>query len=297
MKFSSANTLLVTFLLLANHSFAQNTPSSCETKLKTYKDWKETAQTQWSLFLKSQNSGSLQYIGAFHSTDPTHQQFTQIKEAWNQQKPTLVFFEGPDRGTAASETETIQKLGESGFVRYLAKANGVKTQSLEMSPQQEIDQLVASGKFTPEQVKLFFVLREASRLRDRKGLKGEQLTEAVAQLLVKVNTVIRGYEKVIPDVPALQEAFGKYWASPANWQEVPAAWFDPLGDGQKTGGKFTNEINRLNSEHRNLHMYRLLSAAVLKGEHVLAVVGRNHVPMQADALQCALGISTPQTKK
>jgi hypothetical protein len=228
-------------------------------------------------------------MGAQHSTDPAHPQFAQIKQAWQTQKPTLVFFEGPNRGTAATADETIQQLGESGYVRFLALAEGVKTQSLEMSPQEEVDQLLSTGRFSKEQIKLFFVLREVSRLRDRKGLKDEQLQDAVAQLLAKVNTVIKGFEDVVPDVAALQVAYQKYWSAPANWWQAPASWFTPGGNGEETGGKFTNEINRLYSENRDRHMYRLLSHAVLKGEKVFAVVGRNHVPMQAEALKCALG--------
>ena len=47
-------------------------------------------------------------------------------------------------------------------------------------------------------------------------------------------------------------------------------------------------INAASSEARNAHMYRVLSRAALSGERVFAVVGRNHVPMQAEALRCAL---------
>ncbi|WP_210486196.1 hypothetical protein [Rufibacter aurantiacus] len=275
--------LLSPFVLMA-----QNTNTDCDLKLVSYKGWKETLATQWTLSLPGPTGGNLQYLGAVHSTDPAHPQFAQIKQTWQAQKPTLVFFEGPNRGTAATEEETIKQFGESGYVRFLAQAEAIKTQSLEMSPQEEVDQLMESGRFGKDQVKLFFLLREASRLRERKGFNEEQLKAAMAQLLPKANQMIKGFDEVIPDVASLQVAYQKYWTSPANWWEAPANWFDPLGDGLKTGGKFTNEINRLNSENRNRHMYRLLSEAVLRGEKVLAVVGRNHVPMQAEALKCTL---------
>jgi hypothetical protein len=35
-------------------------------------------------------------------------------------------------------------------------------------------------------------------------------------------------------------------------------------------------------------MYTVLSRAVIEGKKVFAVVGRNHVATQADALRCAL---------
>jgi hypothetical protein len=178
--------------------------------------------------------------------------------------------------------------GKSGYVRFLAKAEGIKTQSLEPSPQEEVDYLISLNKFAPEQIKLFYILREASRLRERKNLNEEQIKTAIGQLLQKANSMIPAFASVLPDVASLQPAYGKYWSAPANWWEAPVAWFTPGGDGDKTGGKFTHTINRHSSEYRNLHMYRLLTDAVLRGERVFAVVGRNHVPMQAEAIRCAL---------
>ncbi|MBA3321606.1 MAG: hypothetical protein H0T45_09230 [Pyrinomonadaceae bacterium] len=48
------------------------------------------------------------------------------------------------------------------------------------------------------------------------------------------------------------------------------------------------EINQESSGYRNLHMFRVLAQAAREGKKVFAVVGRNHVPMQAPALRCAL---------
>ncbi|KAA3436691.1 hypothetical protein [Rufibacter hautae] len=286
--FAMGSMVLALFLASFSQSKAQTPPTDCDTKLLSYKNWKETPTTQWNLTLQSPSGGSLEYIGTTHTSDPTHAQFAQIKQAWNTLKPTLAFFEGPNRGVAATEEETIKQFGESGYVRFLAQADGIKTVTLEMSPQEEIDQLLKSSRFSKEQVKLFFVLREASRLRERKVLNEDQLKTAITQLLQKANTMIKGFDGVIPDLAALQVAYQKYWTAPVHWWEAPTAWFDPLGDSLKTGGNFTNDINRQSSENRNAHMYRILSEAVLRGERVLAVVGRNHVPMQAEALKCAL---------
>ncbi|MBJ6118575.1 hypothetical protein JAO76_10255 [Pontibacter sp. BT310] len=281
--------LIPVFLILHADVHAQGQlEESCEQKLISYLNWKETPNTKWSLILNGPTGTKLNYIGARHSDDAADPQFKVIREAWQAQKPTLAFFEGPDRGTADSETETIKQFGESGYVRYLAKEAGIKTQSLEPSPQDEVRYLLSLKKFTPEQIKLFFILREASRLRDRKGLNEEELKATIAQLLVKANKLLPDLATVIPDTNALQTAYEKYWTTPANWWQAPAGWFDPLKNGAETGGKFTNDINRHNSEFRNLHMYRIITEAVSRGEKVFAVVGRNHVPMQAAAISCAL---------
>lgn len=262
--------------------------TSCDSKLISYLNWEETPHTEWSLQLTRPDGGSLQYIGASHSDDATHPQFELIRQAWKDQSPTLAFFEGPDRGTADSGTETIKRLGESGFVRYMAGLAGVPTQTLEPRPQEEVNYLLSLKEFTPEQIKLFYILREANRLRERKNMSVEQTKEAIGQLMDKANKVLPALAAVLPDIASLQPAYAKYWSAPANWWEAPTEWFTPGGNGEETGGKFTNAINRHSSEFRNLHMYRLLTDAVLRGERVFAVVGRNHVPMQAEAIRCTL---------
>ncbi|WP_439881915.1 hypothetical protein ACSX1A_01890 [Pontibacter sp. MBLB2868] len=262
--------------------------SNCDTKLISYLNWKETPATEWSLNVSASNGGNLEYIGASHSDDTTHPQFTTLRKTWDSQKPTIAFFEGPDRGTAETEAETINKFGESGYVRFLAKTAGIKAQSLEPGPQDEVNYLLSLKQFTPEQIKLFFILREASRLRERKGMNEAQIKAAIAQLLSKANSMVPAFATVLPNVESLQPAYEKYWSAPANWWEAPTAWFKPDSNGEDTGGQFTNDINRHSSEFRDLYMYRLLTNAVLQGEKVFAVVGRNHVPMQAEAIKCVL---------
>ncbi len=86
----------------------------------------------------------------------------------------------------------------------------------------------------------------------------------------------------------MEAAYKRYQTTPANWWEAPQAWFDPLKKSQETGGIFTNEINKKSSEFRNQNMYEMLAKKVLEGRRVFAVIGRNHVSMQAKALKCAL---------
>src|SRR5687768_8168245 len=95
--------LIPALLLLQPDNHAQNlADKSCEQKLVSYLDWKETPDTRWSLVINEETGTRLNYIGAKHSDDTNDPQFIVIKEAWQAQKPTIAFFEGPDRGTADS---------------------------------------------------------------------------------------------------------------------------------------------------------------------------------------------------
>ncbi|HWH17631.1 MAG TPA: hypothetical protein VNT77_04735, partial [Allosphingosinicella sp.] len=182
---------------------------------------------------------------------------------------------------------TIRQLGESGYVRFLAGRAGIKTQSLEPSPPEQVRMLLE--QFPADQVMLFFILREAARLRDREGLASAALDGAVAKLLERMQPMAAaiGVEP-IADIAALEAAAGRYWPG-RDWRGLPAGWFSPLGDDEKQGSVFTAAINRTDSMNRNRHMVRLLAAAVKAGERPFAVVGRNHVPMQVPALRCLLG--------
>ena len=261
--------------------------ATCAGKLIAYADWPKVKDPVFSLDVsgKSGGGGRLYYFGAEHSADPAHAQFAEIERAWNALKPTVAFYEGPNRPLSETKDETIKQTGESGFVRFLAKRDGVPVASLEPLPADEAAYVMR--KFSSEQVMLFYVLRETARLRDRRKLPEAELKAAVAQLLERASKM-KGFEGAFTDVAGLETAYRKYWTSPANWWEAPQAWFAPGKSSQATGGIFTNDINTLSSEYRDLHMYRSLAGATLEGKRVFAVVGRNHVPMQSPALRCAI---------
>ena len=242
-----------------------------------YGSWKATVSTSWDF-----RGAGVAVLGAEHSRDPSHEQFARIASAFASAKPTLVLFEGPDRGVATSREETIKAGGESAFARLLAKGAGVPARSLEPPPGEQLKAL--AGTFPEDQVMLFFVLREAARIRDREHLSGQKLDGAIATLLQRAAGM--GPMPFV-DLVGLDQAFRKYWPD-RDWGTVDARWFDPLADDAATGGKFFAAINRANSTNRNRHLVKLLTDAAGKGERVFVVVGRNHVPMIAPALECAL---------
>ena len=258
---------------------------ACEAQIVSYQAWAKNPDSTW-IFHRDVPAGGLYYFGAEHANDPAHPQFEAIEAAFERFRPTLIFYEGPVRPLGAGRRETIEQYGESGFVRFLAQEAGLPVARLEPDPVAEAQYVLQS--FSPEQVKLFYVLRETARLRERLHLSEPELREAVARLLERA-AALPGFENVLLSLDDLEASYRKYWSGPAAWWQAPAAWFDPLRASAETGGIFTNDVNRVSSHFRNLHMARVLAAAVLRGERVFAVVGRNHVPLQVPALRCALG--------
>jgi hypothetical protein len=143
------------------------------------------------------------------------------------------------------------------------------------------------GKFDGDQIMLFFVLREAARLRDREHLSGPPLDAAVGALLAKAEPLAQaaGLQTRVRDLGSLTAAAKAEWPA-MDWRDMPSTWFAP-GEGAAEA-KFLPAINTAVSEVRNVHMVRLFTEAAANGARVFAVVGRNHVPMIAPALECAL---------
>lgn len=254
------------------------------------KDWKETEKTEWDVEIKVAK-GSLRYLGAQHLDNPNHPQFQRIKEEFEKFKPSIAFYEGPNRGIADSDTLTIRKFGETGYVRFLAAQNGVKTKSLEPSPVALYRYLCT--KFDQEKVDIYMLTKEAMRLRTRKNYSQQQIEGETIQLLGQFQKMLAAETKV-KSISDLGEAFEKHFQTELRWWQLPASWFDPQIDDPR----FTNKLATLSTEYRDIYMVSLLSEHIKQGENVFAVVGRNHVPLQANAIRYAVGLPpVGQSKK
>jgi hypothetical protein len=257
----------------------------CETRIVPYAGWREAADQKWSFAASSADGSSVTVFGAQHSRDPADAQVAAIAEAFAKARPTAVFFEGPDRGLAASAEEAVRRQGEAGYTRFLASKAGLTARTLEPGPAELMTSL--ESRFEADQVMLFFVLRETARLRDREHLSGASLDAAVTKLVEKAAPLATkaGLATSITDVPSLSTAAGKQWPG-LDWRSLPSNWFTP-GHGPAEA-KFLPAINTAVSEARNLHMVRVFTAAAQRGGRVFVVVGRNHVPMIAPALECEM---------
>jgi len=262
-------------------------PDSCAARIAGYASRTPGATPAADYLLElSAGDGRLVYFGAEHSSDPAHPQFAAIRDRWERTRPTVAFYEGPARPEGATAEETIRQFGESGYVRFLARQGGARAERLEPDPREEARFVAA--RFPIDQVKLFYLLRETARLRERRGMAEPQLRQAMEQMIGRVAELLPELSGTITTTGELQAAYRRYWTQPANWWEAPEAWFDPMRASTETGGIFTNDVNRASSEFRDRHMAGAIAREVRRGERVFAVVGRDHVPSQTPALRCAL---------
>lgn len=265
---------------------AQDFPAACADHVVSFAARPALATPEYRLELAAQGGGRLLYFGAEHASDPAHPQFAAIESAWGGLRPTVVFYEGPARGEAGTAEETIRRFGESGFVRFLGRRGGARIERLEPDPRAEAAHVLE--RFPAEQVKLFYLLRETARLRDRRGMAEPELRAAAEQMIARMAELFPEIAGEVRSTAELETAYRRYWTEPADWWMAPSEWFDPGRTSAETGGVFTNEVNRASSEFRDRHMFEAVAREVLRGERVLAVVGRDHVAAQSPALRCAI---------
>lgn len=269
----------ISLLFFTNLALAQK--ADYEKYIIKHGNWKETKDTKWEILLTT-SKGSLLYYGAIHEDDPKHKQFAEIKKRFEEFKPTVVFYEGPNRGTAENDTLTIQKFGETGYVRFLAKQANIKIVGLEPSSSTLYKYLC--DKYPQETVDVYALTKEASRLRARKDLNKEQIIAELNKMFPIASKIFG--ETKIKTIEQLDIAFKKHYGNEFEWWQAPQSWFDP----NAKADRITNKLSTLSSDYRDVYMVGILSQYVNNGEKVFAVVGRNHVPLQEPALKYAVGL-------
>jgi hypothetical protein len=222
--------------------------------------------------------GALFYFGSRHIFDSKDVQIAQIQKLWKEFRPTAAYYEST--GTSLSKTveEAVSTSGEPGLVRFLATRDKVPYFSLEPNRKDEVALMLET--FTPEQIKVFFVLRQVPQFIDRKS--GEKIEDFMTTFLRNVS-YIPGLENALPNtITELDKAC--LWLSPQlkDWRTADRSWSDPVAT-----KAYTNQLARLSSEFRDLHMVKLLIERAKQGERVFAVVGGSHVVMQEPALKLA----------
>lgn len=227
--------------------------------------------------------GRLLYFGAKHTYDPSDPQIAQMEKAWLKLRPDVAFFEGgdPENIPAAVKTrEEITRGGEPSFVLFLATRDQVPVKTLEPSRGDEIALLL--GKYSPEEVKVFYVLRQIPQFKS--GQHNETIEAYTRNVLgwLSLRPEFKGMPRTIAE---LQASSSRLFPQLTDWRNVPQTWFDPSVAPSLT---YLNDISRQLSEFRDRHMLTLLTEQLRQGKRVFAAVGASHVVMQERALRAAI---------
>lgn len=267
---------IVTSFLVLLLGFSATIAQTKNAGIMTFEEYAKTDHSFPYIVELKIGKGSLFYYGARHVYDPKDAQTAHIQKLWKEFRPTVAYHEST--GTSLSKTveEAVSTSGEPGLVRFLAVRDKVPYFSLEPNRKNEVAFILE--KFTPEQVKVFFVLRQVPQFIDRQS--NEKIEDFMTTFLKNVS-YIPGLETAPPNTIAeLDKA--SLWLAPQlqDWRTADRSWSDPVAT-----KAYTNLIARMSSEFRDAHMVRLLVEKVKQGERVFAVVGGSHVVMQQPALK------------
>lgn len=269
-------TLLVTITASAlSILYGQDTTG----RLMTFEEYSKVSHGYPYILRLKVGKGELLYFGARHVYDPKSEQVTEIETLWKEFRPTIAYHESTGTSLSNTSDEAVRTSGESGLVRFLAARDDVPWFSLEPNRRDEVAMFLKS--YNPEQVRVFFVLRQVPQFRERKA---DESIEAFMTTYLHNLSYVPGLENSPPgNIAELDKSCKWLWPQLADWRTADRSWSDPVAK-----NAYTNQIARLSSEFRDLHMIRLLTEKVKQGERVFAVVGGSHVVMQEPALRAAL---------
>jgi hypothetical protein len=221
------------------------------------------------------SAGSVNYFGVVTSQDAKHEQFGQLHRAFETFQPTLVVIEKPDLGTASTEAATIATKGVPGYTRLLAQRYNVPTERLD-NPEAEYAYL--QTKVDAEQLKLYYLLREARRFRQSTGASKELTVKAMKQLIANSASFLPGLNNTIKSVDELAAAFQKHCPGAGQWYDAPATYFCPQAAGLYPIGSFSRTLNDAINEYRQRYVYAPLAARAAAGERILVVTSCDQLP-------------------
>ena len=224
--------------------------------------------------------GSLTYVGVVASHDAGHAQFAQLRQAFADGQPTLVYYEKPDMGLDSTAAATIGRLGEMGYVRLLARQQQVPAARLD-NPVAEYEYLKTRTDLT--QLKLYYLLRASQRVQASTGASRRVLTKAMRALLANSAYFMPGCEAVVRNLKELKAAYRQHQPDGSPWYQAPGASLNFNANPASAGGAFITNINRMASEFREQTAYRQALAQAQAGQRVLVVVDRDHLPAAATA--------------
>ena len=220
--------------------------------------------------------GSITYFGTVCSQDCQHTQFAQLRHVFETKRPTVVFYDKPDCGVDSTETTTIGRYGEAGYVRYLAQQHTVPTQRLD-DPVAEYAYL--QTKLDPERLKLFCLLRESNSFRRHTGASKTLTKKAMASLIRQSAAFLPGNEGVIRNMAEFEVAYRTYCPAGSKWWQAPSAWFNPTLSADNKSNLNIEDFKGAVREFRAQAMYSKLMEQAQAGQRVLVVVNRDYLPL------------------
>ncbi|HEX8367455.1 MAG TPA: hypothetical protein VF604_02725 [Pyrinomonadaceae bacterium] len=265
--------LIFAIMLLSSAIFAQTEP-----EIMSYKEYGKIKHKRPYVLKFKKGNGELLYFGIGHAYRFDDPQISELEKQFLKFRPTLVLNESGTPPALETAKEAIERYGEPGLMSFLAKKHGIPIKSLDPPRLEEIKYILGTGRWTLEQVMLFYILR---RVPENNKKVNPQAPDAMVEEMLKAVAKTPGFGGLPKTVAEFEASVKKHLPAVADWRKIDQKIFDPNPD----LGLFTNDIADASVNFRGKFMVKLLTAEVEKGERVFAVVGASHVVKQESALK------------
>lgn len=265
--------LIFAAMFLSSPIFAQPEP-----EIMSYREYEKITHKRPYILKFKKGKGELLYFGIGHAYRSDDPQIAELEKRFLEFRPTLVLNESGTPPALETAKEAIERYGEPGLMSFLAKKHGIPIKSLDAPRMEEIKYILSTGRWTLEQVMLFYILR---RVPENNKKVNPQSPDAMVEEMLKAVAKTPGFEGLPKTVAEFEASVKKHLPGVADWRKIDQKIFDPNPD----LGLFTNDIADASVNFRGKFMVRLLTAEVEKGERVFAVVGASHVVKQERALR------------
>lgn len=256
-----------------------------------------------SLILKNGNK-ELRYLGVQHisgSENKNHPQFAALKRHFDELKPQVVLYEGP-QGNPQSMTEEQGYLhGEKAFIQYLVLDHNSKLQtsespiemaSADLPDEEAINEYTKRG-YTTEEIAVGDVLRTvysvAAGIKITQGLTEEQKQARLMEEETKINQDVFAFmqEKGYPSMfHLLPRKDGQSWNTDLIKQEIKRLTGQDLS--MSLDSRQTPRFQEMWDDariFRDQYIARKIAETLNKHDRVMAVMGSSHVVREKDALE------------
>lgn len=252
---------------------------NAEQSILTYKQYASIQHKSPYILGFKAGAGELLFYGAEHTGDPKNAQIADIEQRWTAFHPTVVYNEGGNPPTLGDRDAAVQKYAEAGLLRFLAGRDRVPVATFEPSFDEEIAYALKS--YTPQQVKVFYALRQAAeaRVAAQEGGLDERIKDWLSGYLPA-----HGLKNPPNTLEELAAACKSLFPELADWHRVPEDWFDPT-----QSRHYTNDLANDTGVFRDKHIFHVLVERAKRDDRVFAVIGASHVVVQEPALVQELG--------
>lgn len=248
--------------------------SAPEQKILTYKQYASMVHKSPYILQFNVGSGALLFYGAEHTGNPKNPQIADIERRWKEYHPTVAYNEGGDPPTLDDAEAAVRQYAEPGFLRFLAGRDHVPVATFEPSFDDEVT--FALKMYSPQQVKVFYALRQVTESRVATGSTSldDRIKDWLSDYLPDHG--LKNQPNTIEEFAATCKTL---FPDLIDWHKVSEDWFDPT-----QSGRYTNELANDTGVFRDKHIFRVLVDRARRGDRVFAVIGSSHVVVQEPAL-------------